>query len=131
MAHDPVDAIVARLAPGARVMRFPSRDAALIPLLMALHDELPPHGAVVVCDLVWQTAPTPELLHAFSPALGRDKVRPVEGYEMQVEHAGFEIAARETLPAALAASTPEQHAALAADARGAARVVCWVLRREV
>lgn len=126
---DPVAQFAARHAPGAKVLRFPSRDGALIALFMSLHDELPPGDAVVVADLVWQTAPTPELIQAFAPPPGREKVRPIEGYEMQAEHAGFAIAARETLPRELAARTPEQEAALRSDDRGAARVVGWVFRR--
>lgn len=119
-AADPYDAILAA---------FPSRDAPLIPLLRAMHGALRAGGVALVCDLVWQTAPTPELVRAFAPAPGREKVRPVEGYEMQAEHAGFEIAERATLDPALAAQTAQQRGALHADARGAARVVAWTLRR--
>lgn len=108
-----------------------TRHAALIPTLMALHDALPDGAVAVVSDFVWQTAPTPELVRAFAPAPGREKVRPVEGYEMQADHAGFEIAEKLALPRAawLDALGAEQRQAAEADARGALQLVAWALRR--
>lgn len=112
---------------------FPTRLAPLIPLLQAVHNVLPPGGRAVISDLVWQTAPTPELAQAFQPAAGRERVRPIEGYEMQVEHAGFEIERRVDVPPAewVAFYDAEgvRAAALARDTRGAAKVAVWVLRR--
>lgn len=108
---------------------FPTRGAPLMPFLQALRRALREDGAAALVDLVWQTAPTPELLRAFAPAPGREKVRPVEGYEMQIEHAGFAIRARETVPRA--DWTPglgaDARAAVEADTRGAARVVLWTI----
>lgn len=120
-AHEPVDAIVAI---------WPTRVAPLIPLLssmkLALHDE----GRAFVMDLVWQTAPTPSLMKAFAPPAGREKVRPVEGFEMQVDHAGFDVLERIDLPrdAWVDALSPEQREAVHADARGAAMLSVWALR---
>lgn len=109
----------------------PTREHALIPFLMQLHDRMAPDAVAVVADLVWQTAPTPDLARAFAPPPGREKVRPIEGYEMQAEHAGFEIADRLEVPRA--EWTPHlpdaQRAAVDADTRGAARLAAWALRR--
>lgn len=114
------------------VAPFPTRHAPLIPLLHACHDALAEDGHLALCDLVWQTAPTPELLQAFAPTPGRERVRPIEGYEMQAEHAGFDLVRRIDL-------APEdwvdhyagtsQAVALAADTRGAARLSLWLLRK--
>ena len=110
--------------------RAPSSFAPLILLLTAVRAALHEGGIALVADLAWQTAPTPELLRAFAPAPGRDKVRPIEGYEMQMEHAGFSVAGRHDVDRARWAATlaPEQRAAVEADTRGAARFVVWVLR---
>lgn len=119
-AHAPLGAIAAA---------WPTRHASLMPFLSAARGALKGDGRAIVMDLVWQTAPTPELLRAFAPAAGRDKVRPVEGYEMQIEHAGFEIAERVDVDRSQWSHglSPEQRAAVEADTRGAARVVLWVL----
>ena len=108
----------------------PTEDEALIPLLMRLHDQAPGGAVFVVADLVWQTAPTPELLQAFAPRPGRERVRPVEGYEMQCEHAGFAIVDKIELPRDAWAHllSESQRAAVAADARGAAKMIAWALR---
>lgn len=107
---------------------FPTRQVPLAALLALLEEALPAGSRALVCDLVWQTAPTPALLSSFHVSR-RERVRPIEGYEMQMEHADFAIEARETLPATSAAESPAQQQALAEDARGAARVVAWTLRR--
>lgn len=131
-AHD-ADAI---LAP------CPSRAAPLMPFLEAARQALLPASspslalapalapALFVCDIVWQTAPTPELLSAFAPAPGRDKVRPIEGYEMQIEHAGFEIDERLAIDRArwVPGLAPDTRAAVEADARGAAKLAAWRAR---
>lgn len=108
---------------------WPTSFAPLMPFLGAAHAALKPEGRALFMDLVWQTAPTPELLRAFAAAPGREKVRPVEGYEMQLEHAGFRIQERVVVDRArwTAGLMAEQRAAVEADARGAARVVAWVL----
>lgn len=113
----------------AIVAPWPTRALPLLPFLSAARDALAPGGRLVLCDLVWQTAPTPELLRAFAAAAGRDKVRPIEGYEMQIDHAGFDIIERAELPRAdwAPALAPDARAAVEADARGAARVAGWVL----
>lgn len=112
---------------------FPTRLGPLIPTLQRLRDALAPGGVLAVADLVWQTAPSPELARAFAPAPGRERVRPIEGYEMQAEHAGLDLVAREDLPrerwAPLLANDAVKREALAADARGAAKVAAWALRR--
>lgn len=114
------------------VCAMPTRLGPLIPLLHAFHDALAEGGVAVLCDLVWQTAPTPELMRAFT-APGREKVRPIEGYEMQAEHAGFAIVERQDLAASAwhgaFEADPAKKAALAGDARGAARLSLWVLRK--
>ena len=114
------------------VCAAPTRLGPLIPLLRAFHDALGDEGVAVVSDLVWQTAPTPELMRAFTQP-GREKVRPIEGYEMQVEHAGFAIVERQDLAPgdwhAFYEADPARKAALAGDARGAARVSLWILRK--
>ena len=122
--------------PGAAeglVCAMPTRLGPLIPLLQAFHDALAPGGVAVVSDLVWQTAPTPELMKAFAPPAGKEKVRPIEGYEMQVEHAGFVLVERQDLRPedwhAHHDADPARRAALAGDARGAARLSLWVLRK--
>lgn len=112
---------------------FPTRFGPLHPTLQRLHDALEPGGLLVVSDLVWQTAPSQELAVAFRPAPPAERVRPIEGYEMQLEHFGFAIARRVDLaPAAWHAhfaGEPAKHAALAKDERGAARVSAWALVR--
>lgn len=115
----------------AIVAAWPSAHGALMPLFASMARALRPGGLAIVCDLVWQTAPTIELLRAFAPAPGREKVRPVEGYEMQVEHTGFEVVERAVIDPArwLPGITAEQRAAAEADTRGAARLAAWVLRR--
>lgn len=108
----------------------PTRFGALIPLLGQVRAALADGGVAVVTDLVWQTAPTPELIRAFSVP-GREKVRPVEGFEMQAEHAGFEIIERAEVERddVLASYQGPQRDAIAADERGAARVCAWALRK--
>lgn len=120
-AHSPVDAIVSA---------WPTRFAALIPLLQASHAALRPDGRLILVDLVWQTAPSPELMRAFAAAPGREKVRPIEGYEMQIDHCGFDVAEKAEVPRSrwVFALSPEQRAAVEADARAAARLVAWVLK---
>lgn len=119
---EPVDGLVALQ---------PTRLGPLIPHLRAFHDALKPDGRAVVSDLVWQTAPTPELMRAFAPPPGGEKVRPIEGYEMQLDHAGFAILERVDLDRAQWTGFYDADAAkrdaLAADARGAAKVAAWVL----
>lgn len=110
-----------------------SSKAPLIPTLVQLHDALAPGGRAIVTDVVWHTAPTPALALAFAPARGREKVRPIEGYEMQIEHAGFRIVERVDLKRdawlrALASDDPRRPA-IEADARGAARACAWLLER--
>lgn len=124
------------VAPGAAeglVCPSPTRLGPLIPLLRAFHEALGTDGVALVSDLVWQTAPTADLMKAFAPAPGGERVRPIEGYEMQVEHAGFAIVERQDLdPKAWHPSfdaDPAKRAALAADARGAARLSVWLLRK--
>lgn len=109
---------------------WPTGFAPLIPLLSATRDALRPDGLAFFVDLVWQTAPTPELIRAFAPAPGREKVRPIEGYEMQIDHAGFEIVERLDVDRArwAPALPAEKRVAVEADARGAARVCAWVLK---
>lgn len=109
---------------------WPSTFAPLIPLLSATHDALRPDGLALFADLVWQTAPTPELIRAFAPPPGREKVRPIEGYEMQIDHAGFEIVERVDVDRAQWAQAlpPDKRAAVDADARGSARLAVWVLK---
>lgn len=113
----------------AMAVAWPTRFAPLMPFLSAARGALKDEGRAIVMDLVWQTAPTPALLRAFAPPAGRDKVRPIEGYEMQIEHAGFQILERVDVDLATwSAHLPaEQRAAVDADTRGAARVVIWVL----
>lgn len=108
---------------------WPTNFVPLMPFLTAARAALKPDGRGLFMDLVWQTAPTPELLRAFVAAPGREKVRPVEGYEMQIEHAGFDIKERVDVDRArwTAGLTPEKRAAVAADTRGAARVVAWIV----
>lgn len=73
----------------------------------------------VLHEIVWQTAPSPALAKAFP------KVRPIEGFEMQVEHAGFEVVER--------VDATDLEAWLASlgltNERGAARVCAWLVRR--
>lgn len=120
-AADPHDAIMSA---------WPTSFAPLLPLLTAAHSALKPDGRLHMLDLVWQTAPTPELLRAFAAAPGREKVRPIEGYEMQIDHAGFDIEARLDLPSEAwrAGLTDAQRAAVDQDARGAARLSLWTLK---
>lgn len=121
-ARDPLDAILAA---------WPSRFAPLMPFLDATHAALRDDGKAFVCDLVWRTAPTIELLRAFAPEAGREKVRPIEGYEMQIEHCGFQIDRRVDVDRARWASRlpAEQRAAVEADSRGAAKLATWVLTK--
>lgn len=116
------------------VCPMPTRLGPLIPLLHAFHEALAEDGVAVVSDLVWQTAPTPDLIKAFAPGPGLEKVRPIEGYEMQVEHAGFGIVERQDLAPAdwhpFYDGDPARRAALAGDARGAARLSIWILRKQ-
>lgn len=114
----PLDAIAAA---------WPTRFAGLTPFLSAMRGALKDEGQAILMDLVWQTAPTAELLRAFGA--GREKVRPIEGYEMQLDHAGFAIRERVDVDRAAWAATLEgaQREAVEKDARGAARVVVWVL----
>lgn len=122
-------------APGADalVCARPTRLGPLIPLLRAFHDALAEEGLALVSDLVWQTAPTPELMKAFAPPQGGERIRPIEGYEMQAEHAGFAILERQDLDAKdwhpYFDADPARKAALAGDARGAARLSVWLLRK--
>ena len=114
------------------LMLQPARWGPLIPQLMAVHDALAPGGLAVVTDPVWQTAPTPELAKAFAPAPGLEKVRPIEGYEMQLDHAGFAIVERldfkrDAWLEALAKDDPRRPA-VEADARGALRACAWLVR---
>ena len=120
-AADPRDAIVSA---------WPTTFAPLLPLLHAARDALKPDGCLFLLDLVWQTAPSPELLRAFAAEPGREKVRPIEGYEMQIDHAGFDVEARLDLPhsAWREAVGDAQRAAVDADARGAARLAVWTLK---
>lgn len=114
----------------AMLVAWPSRIGPLMPLLQAMHGALAADGRALVCELVWQTAPTVELLAAFAPAPGGEKVRPIEGFEMQVEHTGFAIESRDALPPATWADLlpPGQRAAVEGDTRGAAKLGVWVLR---
>lgn len=108
-----------------------TRHAPLLPTLAQIHAALPDGAPFVVADLVWQTAPTPGLARAFAPAAGRDKVRPIEAYEMQAEHAGFALVEKHEVPrdAWRPMLSREQQAELDADARGAARLMAWAFRR--
>lgn len=120
-AHGPVDAIVSA---------WPARFVPLIPLLQAAHDALRADGRLLLVDLVWQTAPSPELMRAFAAAPGREKVRPIEGYEMQIDHCGFDIVQKTEVPRErwTRSLTPDQRGIVSADMRGAARCMSWVLR---
>lgn len=121
---DPVDALLAA---------WPARELPLLRFLDAARGALRPDGRALVLDLAWRTAPTLELLRAFAPAPGREKVRPIEGYEMQAEHAGFEVVERAAVPReAWAPALPgEARAAVETDERRAAELVLWVLRPSV
>lgn len=130
------DAIDAVDAFDVAVCFQPSRLGPLLQVMRDLHEALGPEGRAVVSDVVWQTAPPPDVARAFAPPPGREKVRPIEGYEMQLDHAAFEILERldfgrdEWLahlrhhPGAGA-----QAAAIAADERGAARYSAWLLKK--
>lgn len=115
------------------ILLRPTRFGALIPLLQQARAALVDEGLAIVSDVVWQTAPTPELMRAFTPVGGGEKVRPIEGWEMQAEHAGFDIVERRDVDVselrALFADDGGRSAALAADARGAAKLAVWALRR--
>lgn len=111
----------------------PTRFGPLIPQLQAWRDALREGGRLVVADLVWQTAPTPDLARAFTVP-GREKVRPIEGFEMQLDHAGFRVLqrldfGREDWLATLPEGDPRRPA-VEKDDRGAARVSCWLCARE-
>lgn len=120
---------------GLVVVFQPSRLGPLVQVMQDFCEALAPDGHAVVGDVVWQTAPTPELAQAFAPAPGRERVRPVEGYEMQLEHAGFDVVERLSFgrdewlahfahhPAAVA-----QRQAVEGDERGALRFAAWVLK---
>lgn len=109
----------------------PTRLGPLLPLLAQLRATLAPDGRGVVTEIVWQTAPTPDLIRAFAPR-GGEKLRPIEGFEMQVEHAGFRLLDRVDADRARwsARLPPAQRAAVEADDRGAARLCAWALARE-
>jgi SAM-dependent methyltransferase len=113
----------------------PSRLGPLVRVLQDFHESLAPGGVAVVSDVVWQTAPTPQLAQAFAPQPGREKVRPIEGYEMQIDHAGFDVVERLDFGRAEWLAHVAHHpaagaqaAAIAADERGAARYSAWLLR---
>lgn len=118
---DPFDAILAS---------WPTRSHRLMPLLDAMHAALRADGVALVCDLVWHTAPSLDLIQAFAPPPGLEKVRPIEGYEMQVEHTRFDVASKEVVDRArwVPQLPPTQRAAVEADTRGAARLMLWTLR---
>jgi hypothetical protein len=129
-----VDAPSEATGAGAMLLLQPTRWGALIPQLVALYDALSPRGRAIVSDAVWQTAPTPELAKAFAPPFGVEKLRPVEGYEMQLDHAELSIVERvpfkrDAWLAHLAKDDPRR-GAVEADARGALRAYAWVVRRE-
>lgn len=90
-----------------------------LPDVLSWARQAAPGAFVVLHELVWQTAPTPALAKAFP------KVRPIEGFEMQVEHAGLEIVER--------VDASDVDAWLSskglANERGAARVCAWLVRR--
>lgn len=118
--------VVAEERADAAFLPAASRAGPVVPTLEAVAPHLAPRAPAVVADLMWKTAPTPELLAAFPGT------RPMEGYEMQAEHAGFDVAERVDLgrDAFDGVPLPEtQRAALAADARGAALWRILVLRR--
>lgn len=105
-----------------RELRFPSRSGPILPALRALHDALPHGSEALVTDVVWQTAPTPALAHVLAPSNGGEKVRPIEGYEMQLDHVGLEIVSRSDEPVEpLLRGVPNE--------RRAARVCTWRVRR--
>lgn len=113
------------------VLREPTRLGPLIPQLQALAAAMRADARAVVSDVVWQTAPTPELARAFAPPPSGEKVRPIEGFEMQVEHAGLRIldkttVARDGWLAFLAPGDPRR-AALEGDERKACRVGVWLV----
>ena len=105
-----------------RELRFPSRSGHILPALRALHDALPEGAEALVTDVVWQTAPTPELALALAPPAGGEKVRPIEGYEMQLDHVGFEILERSDVDV-----EPLLHGV--ANERRAARACTWRVRK--
>lgn len=109
----------------------PSRLGRLMPTLEAIRSALAVGAPAIVAELVWQTAPSPALLRAFAPAPGGEKVRPIEGFEMHVEHAGFALAERVDVPRDAWASLPAsdaRRAAVEGDERKAARACAWLLR---
>jgi hypothetical protein len=132
-AHAAFRQVVERVRPRL-AHEFPTAQGPLLATLGRYHQATLAGDLVVVSDLVWQTAPSVELIRAFAPAPGQEKVRPIEGFEMQAEHAGFAIAERVVVDPALwhpaYADDAAKRAALAGDGRGAARVCVWVLRRE-
>ena len=105
-----------------RELRFPSRSGPILPALRALHDSLPDDAEALVTDVVWQTAPTPALAQALAPAAGAEKVRPIEGYEMQLDHVGFAIVERTD-------ADVEPLLRGAPNERRAARVCTWRVRK--
>lgn len=123
------------LAPPASVDALvavaPTRFGPLIPFLQQAHRALVPDGLLVVAETVWQTAPTADLLRAYAPRPGGEKVRPIEGFEMQLDHAGFHILERLDVPREAwhpLVHDAAQRAALAGDQRGAAKVATWALK---
>lgn len=98
----------------------------VVEVFAGLAEKLPEGALVVASDVVWTTAPTPALVAAFPGA------RPMEGYEMQVEEAGFRILDKWDADRAAwkRASTSTQRAAIEADERGAAAWRTWLLGRE-
>jgi len=108
-----------------------SRFGPLMSTFMRIADGMAMAGRAVLSDIVWSTAPTPELLAAFGPPHSPEAVRPVEGYEMQMEHAGLRIVERFDVPRD--AWRPDLDAAAAAavdaDTRGAAALAAWLVER--
>ncbi len=93
--------------------------------LRALHAALPEGAEAIVTDIVWQTAPTPALALALAPPPGAEKVRPIEGYEMQLEHVGFRIVERADADTAAFLAT----VGAPSNERRAARVCTWRVQK--
>ncbi|MHB8586133.1 MAG: hypothetical protein ACYDDF_09920 [Thermoplasmatota archaeon] len=107
----------------------PSAQRDPVPFFEDIASETKPGTPVYASDLMWRTAPTPDLLRTFPGT------RPMEGYEMQVEECGFALegrwdASRATLTAAARADSETSVRALAADSREAALWRTLVLRRK-